>query len=87
MAAGLPVVASDIPGNSQAIRDGVEGQLVPPRDASALAAAIDTIFADPRRAAELGVAARQRVTERFSLDRMVDAHLELFERLLGDKAS
>jgi glycosyltransferase involved in cell wall biosynthesis len=83
MAAGLPIVATDIPGNAVAIRDGVEGSLVRPRDSAALAAAIDKIFADPPRAAELGAAARHRAQECFSLERMVDAHLALFARLLG----
>jgi len=83
MAIGLPVVATDIPGNSAVIRDGVEGLLVRPRDVGALTAAIETILTDPSRAAALGVAARHRVQECFSLDRMVDAHLALFERLVG----
>jgi len=83
MAVGLPVVASDIPGNAQAVRDGVEGLLVPPRDVAALAAAIEKILADPYRASLLGAAARLRVEECFSLDRMVDAHRDLFARLTG----
>ncbi len=83
MAVGLPVVASNIPGNASVIRDGVEGLLVPPRDVAALAAAIAKILTEPERAAELGAAARRRVEECFSLDRMVNAHLALFERLAG----
>jgi glycosyltransferase involved in cell wall biosynthesis len=83
MAVGLPVVATDIPGNSDVIHNGVEGLLVPPRDVAALTAAIERILSEPQRAAELGAAARQRVEDCFSLERMVDMHLALFERLLG----
>jgi glycosyltransferase involved in cell wall biosynthesis len=87
MAVGLPVVATDIPGNASVIRDGIEGLLVPPRDIAALAAAIARIFAEPQKAAEIGAAARRRVEKCFSLDRMVDAHLALFEQLAGTKLS
>ena len=47
MAAGLPVVASDMPGYDEVVTDGVEGLLVPPRDPAALAAAVGTILDDP----------------------------------------
>ena len=46
MAAGVPVVASDIPGYREVVRDGVDGLLVPPGDPSALAAAIARVAAD-----------------------------------------
>lgn len=59
MAAGLPVVASDIPGYREVLRDGVEGLLVPPRDPAALAAAAERILGDPSFAS--GLKARGRV--------------------------
>jgi glycosyltransferase involved in cell wall biosynthesis len=82
MAAGLPVVASDIPGNRPLVSDGQHGLLVPPGDAEALAQAIDRIWKEPELAARLGTAARDRAMSRFSLDRTLDAHLALFENLL-----
>jgi glycosyltransferase involved in cell wall biosynthesis len=81
MAAGLPIVASDIPGNRVAIRPNVDGLLVPPRDPTALAAAVDRVMTQPAWAETLGQAARQRVQEDFSLERMVQQHLELFDRV------
>ncbi|MGI8874936.1 MAG: glycosyltransferase family 4 protein [Egibacteraceae bacterium] len=48
MAAGLPVVASDIPGYRTVLHDGRQGRLVPPRDAFALADAAGTLLASPR---------------------------------------
>jgi glycosyltransferase involved in cell wall biosynthesis len=71
MAAGVPVVATNIGGIPEAVADGVTGLLVPPRDAGALSQAIGALLADPERAARLGQAGRQRVVERFSNEQMV----------------
>ena len=83
MAAGLPIVASDIPGNRLAIRSGSEGVMVPTGDQTALADAIESMLAEPARAAALGTAARQRAQADFSLDRMVDDYMAVFNRLLN----
>jgi len=83
MGAGLPVVASDIPGNRLAIRSGIEGLLVPVGNPADLAAAINDLLSDPARSAAFGAAARSRVQESFSLDRMVDDYLALFDRVLN----
>jgi glycosyltransferase involved in cell wall biosynthesis len=82
MAIGLPVVASDIAGNRRVVQSGINGLLVPPRDPAALTDAIDSIFARPDWAAGLGAAARRRVQEHYSLDRVVEDHVNLFHRLL-----
>lgn len=60
MAAGLPVVASDIPGYREVVTDGVEGLLVPARDPEALAAGLVRVLRDPQLAARLGAAGRER---------------------------
>jgi phosphatidylinositol alpha-mannosyltransferase len=65
MAAGLPVVASDIPGYREVVRHEVEGLLVPPRDPAALAAAVRRLLTDPDLAHRLGDAGRSRA-ERFA---------------------
>jgi phosphatidyl-myo-inositol alpha-mannosyltransferase len=67
MAAGLPVVASDIPGYREVARDGVEAILVPARDPGAVAGALDRVLGDPELAAALGAAGRERA-RRFSWD-------------------
>ncbi len=59
MAAGVPVVASDIPGYDEVIREG-EGLLVPPRDPAALAAAVARVLDDPPAARAFGDAGRAR---------------------------
>lgn len=60
MAAGLPVVASDIPGYRAVVRDGVDGVLVPSGDAARLAAALATVLTDRASAAALAASARLR---------------------------
>jgi phosphatidylinositol alpha-mannosyltransferase len=60
MAAGLPVVASDIPGYREVVDDAVEGFLVPPGDAPGVAKAATRILGDPELASRLGDAGRRR---------------------------
>jgi len=60
MAAGLPVVASDIPGYREVVRAGVDGLLVPPGDPLALAEAVGTVLTDRDLARRLSAAARER---------------------------
>ncbi|MDP6352265.1 MAG: glycosyltransferase [Alphaproteobacteria bacterium] len=73
MAAGLPVVATDVGDSARLIADC--GRVVPAGDAGALAAAIGAILAqDP---AALGGPARQRIIEHFSIERMVQAYTRL----------
>jgi phosphatidylinositol alpha-mannosyltransferase len=64
MAAGLPVVASDIDGWREVVRDGVDGLLVPPSDPRALAGAIRRVLDDHGLAGRLGRAGRER-SERY----------------------
>lgn len=60
MAAGLPVVASDIPGYDEVVRRDVDGLLVPPRDPPALATAVARVLDDPALARRLAAAGRSR---------------------------
>jgi phosphatidylinositol alpha-mannosyltransferase len=60
MATGAPVVATDIPGYREVVRDRIDGLLVPPQDASALAASIVEVLGDPAFAADLSEAGRAR---------------------------
>lgn len=72
MAAGLPTVATDVGGVSEAIEDGVSGRLVPPHDPAALAAAVADLLGDDHARRALGEVARRAAAERFSLERMAD---------------
>ena len=81
MAAGIPVVATDIPGNRAIITPNVQGRLVPPRNVQALSQAICAALADPHSARGLAQAAREHVRNEFSLEKSARAHLALFDRL------
>ena len=84
MAAGVPVVATRVGGNPEAMEEGVTGLLVPPADALSLADGICRLLENPELAASFGRAGRKRVNERFSLDRMVQATERLYLGLLGN---
>lgn len=79
MAAGLPVVATRVGGNSEAIVEGATGWLVPPRNPAAMAKKIVDLLSDPKRARSWGKKGRKRVEETFTIERMVEAHLKLYE--------
>ncbi|WP_421400134.1 glycosyltransferase family 4 protein [Agrobacterium fabrum] len=68
MMCGRPVVATRGGGVTEIIRDGETGLLVPPGDASALAAALGTILSDPALSQRLGQSGREDVSGRFSLE-------------------
>ncbi|HLZ46584.1 MAG TPA: glycosyltransferase family 4 protein [Gemmatimonadales bacterium] len=72
LALGLPVVASRAGGNSELIKSGETGLLVPPLNRRAWAAAVEQLLADPAFAARLAHAGRDFVRREHSLDRMVD---------------
>ena len=73
MIAGLPIIATAIPGNREALDSDTCGWLVPPDDPAALAAAIDAALSDPAEAARRGAAARRRAEQLYSIDAMLDA--------------
>lgn len=82
MAAGLPVVATDIPGYREVVADGVEGLLVPPHDPGALAAALRRVLTDRELAAALGAAGRRRA-DGFSWDVVVPRLEAIYGRVAG----
>ena len=73
MAASRPIVATTAGGIPEIVEDNVNGLLVPPRDAAAMAGAIVRALSDPALRARLGEAGFARVNERFTVDRMVAA--------------
>ena len=85
MAAGTPVVASRTGGIPATVLDGKNGFLVPPRDAGALAVAIDRVLGDDDLAASMGAAGRATASEH-GIDGLVAATLATYEAVL-DRAS
>ena len=83
MAAGLPIVASDVGGILELVVDDRTGRLVAPNDPPALCRRICELMANPQRALQLGAAARAEASSRYSFDRMVDAFDRLYLRALA----
>ncbi len=83
MAAGLPVVSTEVgTGTSYVNRHGETGLVVPPRDPDALAEALQRLLTDADLRARLGAQARARVAEEFTHDRMVECIARLYYQLL-----
>lgn len=80
MAAGLPVVVTDVGGVPEFVDDGQQGALVPPDDPSALAAALVDRLRDPERARREGEAGRLRAAD-FHVDRSVQQYLDVYREL------
>jgi glycosyltransferase involved in cell wall biosynthesis len=83
MAHALPVVAVGRGGIPEFVEGGKNGLLVKELAPFALAAAIAHLLLNPGEARRLGEAARETISSRFSADRMVDATLQLYERLIA----
>jgi phosphatidylinositol alpha-mannosyltransferase len=82
MAAGVPVVASDIPGYREVVRDDVDGLLVPAGDVDALAGSVRRILSEPKLARRLSQAGRERARA-FSWDVVVPRIEAIYERVIG----
>lgn len=80
MAAGKPVVASDVAGMPLAITPGVHGRLVPEKDPGALARALSGVLDDPGRARAMGEAARRRVEEELNWHAVAGVHDRLYRQ-------
>ncbi|MBF0191259.1 MAG: TIGR03088 family PEP-CTERM/XrtA system glycosyltransferase [Magnetococcales bacterium] len=85
MAAALPVVATRVGGVPDLVVENQTGRLVPPGDPDALADAMLDYLAHPAQGRLHGLAGRQRVESRFSMDGMIEAYQRLFEGLLVTK--
>jgi glycosyltransferase involved in cell wall biosynthesis len=79
MATGIPVVSTRLSGIPEMIRDEVDGLLVPPGNPQALAAALERLADDAALADRLGLAGRETVAARFTIDRTVHEFLTALE--------
>lgn len=84
MAAGLPVVASDIPANRELVVPEQTGYLVPPGDSVNFAKYADILLKDTERREAFGAAARDRMRSEFSIDAMVKAYAALYREVLDE---
>jgi phosphatidyl-myo-inositol alpha-mannosyltransferase len=81
MAAGTPVVASDIPGYANVARNGADALLVPPGDAAALAEGITRVLTDGALSLQLVESGDGRAAE-FSMDHLADTYVDVYRQLV-----
>lgn len=85
MANGRPVVAFDVGGIPDWLKDGHNGFLVPPRDIKQLAARIGQLLIDRELAAELGANGRRFVEENFTDDRHMERLMQIFQQTISEQ--
>ncbi|MFA4843268.1 MAG: lipopolysaccharide heptosyltransferase II [Candidatus Omnitrophota bacterium] len=83
-ASGVPVVATSVGGVIDIIEDGINGLLVPPADSNAIAEAVLRLFKDKEFAAGLSSAAYEKVKNKYGVELMVKATLDVYEEALKD---
>ncbi len=81
-ACGRPLVATDVPGCNELVRDDDNGLLVPVRQAAPLADALQRLAGDPQLRARLGHRARERAEQEFSSRQVIAPHLALYRTLM-----
>ncbi len=78
MSVGLPVIATDVGGVAEAVKDGDTGLLIP-RTAEALADALSSLMRDRARLDRMGERARQRFEECFTMNRIVERYAMVYD--------
>jgi glycosyltransferase involved in cell wall biosynthesis len=86
-AAGKPTVCTDAGGNPEVVVDGLSGFVFPTGDVRHAAECVTRLLRDPALSAKLGLQGRRRVLEEFSVERMLDRHLDLYRTLAGEAHS
>lgn len=87
MAAGKPVVTTNVSSMPEIVTDGITGYLVPPGDPALLAARCTDLLHDPALRRRMGEAGRERARRDFTLERMVDHLEDLFRRAVAEGRS
>lgn len=88
ISAGVPVVATRLPGFARVMRDGTDGLMVDdPEDDAGFASALGRVLADPALGARMGAAGRRRALEHFAWPVVVDRLEDLYDRLGGQRAA
>ncbi|MDZ7292037.1 MAG: glycosyltransferase family 4 protein [candidate division KSB1 bacterium] len=85
MAAGKPAISTNTSSMPEIIVDGRTGYLVPPGDAEALACCTIELLQNPQLRVQFGHAARQRVAELFTMERMIEQLENLFQREISKR--
>ena len=86
-ACGRAIVTTDVPGCRDAIEPNITGLLVPVRDATALANAIEKLLSDADLRQSMGVAGRELAEQEYGIDKVMAAHLKIYQELMESCAS
>ncbi len=86
MAAGLPMIVTNVGGNAEAVLNGETGLIVPARDSHSLAAAIVQLGNAPELRRQYGDAGRRRVAEKFGMTCFVHSHRDVYAALCAGRA-
>ncbi len=85
MAAGVPVVVTDVGGNPEIVRQGIDGVLTPRGDAVAMATAMRRLLEDQSRAARMGQQAAERVRTLYRLSGTIDRYHRLYQAVSAER--
>jgi len=86
-ACGLPLITTDVPGCREVVHDGIDGLLVPVKDARALAAAIARLHDNPSLRKKLGNAARKRAVAEFDERHVISRTMCVYRELMPEMSS
>jgi len=81
-ASGRPLVATDVPGCREIVREGVNGFLVPPRDSYSLASAIESLLVSPDLRAKFGEAGRRIAVEEYAEEIVIERMFQIYSSIL-----
>ena len=81
MASGKPMIVTNVGGNPEAVRDGIDGLVIPPRDPEALRDALARLITDPDLRRQMGASSRHRIETDFSMPRLVDRFAQWYADL------
>jgi glycosyltransferase involved in cell wall biosynthesis len=84
MATGVPIVATNIPGNDEVITSGKNGWLVPPGDPSALAEKVLGLLNDPGQASLFAEFGRERIRQEFTREKMLDSIQNVYQIVVDE---
>jgi len=83
MAASLPVVATQVGGNGEAVEHGTTGFIVPPENPEAMSDAIERLLAHPTQMKAMGNAGRNRALEKFTTEAMMARIIATYKQVLA----
>ena len=81
MAAGKPIVATQVEGTAELVTPGINGWLVPPQEPQVLAEAISLLFVDSSAVFNMGRESQRICIEQFTMDLLVENHVQLFREI------